>query len=538
MKSHPQRDSAAQKTAGRLRRECELLKRKLAVLRGASRMRSAMVSVVAHEVRAPLAIARESLGVLRRSAPGERSGTHHELLERAFSQIEHAGKITDMLFDLSRIERGIFKLQYSLVNLNDLIRDICKGLRVCARDKGVALSCALPRDPINIFIDPERIGQVILNLMDNGIKFTPRGGRVGIQTQIMENKVRVKISDSGIGIEPRYLNRIFERGFQVPLKGKQKGLGLGLTIAREFTRRHGGEIWVESAPDKGSDFYFTLPRFYSTNVLDKDTRGRINQLLEQNVSLHLINLLIINYGEFRRLVHSEGAGILDDIRRIIFAVTEDLCAGRRSGCEIFLGGFTRGACTIIFPDAAERDVASLCGALRERLDAFLTKHKIKDSFVNIGVLEFMYKTRPFKETDGPVSIFVKKIFIGANKRGSARVSCHMPIEPVALDAALGGAYTLDISRGGLCFISTRQLKTDSRLLIKLNLPRRKQALSLTGRVAWISPLEKTYAAEPRRFKIGLEFVGVSKDDAAALGSFISAAARQVGARHAVPPQGH
>jgi PAS domain S-box-containing protein len=524
------RDVTNREHLNTLRQERAQFIKKIAALNEISKSHSDFINTISHELRVPIAVARESLSLVLNNTKDCLKDSHRRIIARAHAQLDHVGNITEAMLDLSRMEKGTFRLRYSLINLNDLLKELAQSYRSLARDKKIRLFCALPSQPLNIFVDPDRIDQVVSNLLDNAVKFTESGGSIRLQVEILENKVRVGIYDNGIGISQQDLSRIFTKGFQGrdgKVLRRNKGLGLGLAIAKELVDRHGGEIWVESVKGSGSTFFFTLPRFYSSNVLDQSTREQINGLLEQDVAVHLINLLIVNYRDFKKLLYREGAEVVERLKGIIQGLVSEFQRRQKKDCKIFLSDFVQGECTIIFPEASESEVARLCSVLKERINRFLAEHKVENSFINIGVLEFMYKNSKFASGLSPVSIYVKKIFIGAEKRKDKRHAYQVPVEPITVDGSLGAAYTLDISRSGMCFVSSRQLKTDGRIGIRLFIPKTKKVLMLLGRVVWIKAIAET-PVQSAKYQTGIQFVNLQKGQSQALSRYIRSIAHKKG----------
>ena len=131
---------------------------------------------------------------------------------------------------------------------------------------GIHLSVSLNLPMVTVLADHDRIGHVFSNLIGNAMRHTPKGGSITLAAMLAENSVRFTVTDTGSGIAKEYQERIFEKFFRVP-DAEPKGTGLGLYIAKEIVRAHGGEIGVESEPGKGSTFWFTLPAV--TNTLSK-----------------------------------------------------------------------------------------------------------------------------------------------------------------------------------------------------------------------------------------------------------------------------
>jgi two-component system phosphate regulon sensor histidine kinase PhoR len=163
------------------------------------------------------------------------------------------------LLELSRIEMGKAELKLGPVNLNALIRDtiLRLGTQAERQQLTVTMEPALGLPPVSA--DKEMVGEVVTNILQNAIKFTPPGGKVKVHTGVEGGEVVVSISDTGIGIGPEDLPHIFERFYKADKARNSAGTGLGLAIARHIIQVHGGRIWVESEPGKGSTFIFTLP---------------------------------------------------------------------------------------------------------------------------------------------------------------------------------------------------------------------------------------------------------------------------------------
>ncbi len=257
-----------------INKEKAVLEKKLETLEELNRMKSEFISIVSHELRTPLAVIKEAVMLSLDEIVGPINEKQRGVLGKARQNIERLKNIIEELLDISRIENMRLKLHFSLICLNDLLRDSSEFFGKLALEKGITLEYDLPKTEVNIFIDTERINQVISNLISNAIKFTENGGRIKVELKVLEAKVRVGVIDTGIGIASSDLPKLFDKFVQVSkVPGiEKKGLGLGLSIAKELIERHGGEVWVESKLGVGSKFYFTLPRFYTLKVLDKQLR--------------------------------------------------------------------------------------------------------------------------------------------------------------------------------------------------------------------------------------------------------------------------
>jgi signal transduction histidine kinase len=167
--------------------------------------------------------------------------------------------------DLSRIESGRVELHPSPTEVFGLIKSAIAEFKADADAKGVKLGTESSLPEFAVLVDRERIGHVFSNLISNAVRYTPRGGNITLDAKLADGYVHFTVADTGTGIAKEYQERIFEKFFQVPDSGP-KGTGLGLYIATEIVRAHGGEIGVDSEPGKGSIFWFTLPAAKRTDM--------------------------------------------------------------------------------------------------------------------------------------------------------------------------------------------------------------------------------------------------------------------------------
>jgi two-component system sensor histidine kinase BaeS len=210
------------------------------------RLRRQLMADVAHELRTPLAILQGRIeGLLDGVYP--RDETHlAELLE----ETRHLSRLVEDLGTLAHAEAGALELRKEAVDLGDLIRDVAAAL---PRPIAVEVPAELPA----IEADPVRIRQVLLNLLANALRHTPAEGVISVEVQARPQRMLIRVRDSGSGIAPEELPRLFER-FQ---KGSgSRGSGLGLPIARKLVLAHGGDIGIESAPGQGTEVTVSLPR--------------------------------------------------------------------------------------------------------------------------------------------------------------------------------------------------------------------------------------------------------------------------------------
>jgi len=228
-------------------------------LRRFEELKNDLVATVAHEFRTPLTSLRMAIHLCTEQVPGPLNDKQADLLHAAREDCDRLQGMVDDLLDLSRIESGRVELYPLPREVSTLVTTAFDANRAEADAKGVNLQTQGPLPETSVLADHERIGHVFSNLIGNAVRHTSKGGNVTLGAEVFDGAVRFTVADTGTGIPKEYQERIFEKFFRVPESGP-RGTGLGLYIAKEIVRSHGGEIGVESEAGKGSVFWFTLPR--------------------------------------------------------------------------------------------------------------------------------------------------------------------------------------------------------------------------------------------------------------------------------------
>lgn len=225
-------------------------------------MKSNLLSTVTHELRTPLVSIRGYVEMISEGKSGPVSGKQRDQLGIAIRNIDRLVALINQLLDYSRLELGQFHLHRTRFDLRALVREAVQVILPKARERGLALELEPGGEPVPICADHDRLTQVCLNLMDNAIKFTESGGRIKLRVEPPAGgRVRVTVSDTGIGIPAAEQEKVFQRFYQVdgtPTR-RRAGMGIGLAICHELIKLHGGEIAVTSREGAGSTFAFTLP---------------------------------------------------------------------------------------------------------------------------------------------------------------------------------------------------------------------------------------------------------------------------------------
>jgi len=238
-------------------------------LRKIDAMKSEFVSVASHELRTPLAAIKNSVQLMLSGKTGEINENQVKFLSMAERNINRLTNILNDLLNLSKIESGKIELKFENVELKGLIELTASSLRPQADGKSIQIEVEVPEQIPAVYGDPEKIEQILTNIIGNSIKFTAEGGKILITAKLLSpekeggprHTVAVYVKDTGIGIPPEHLDSIFEKFHQVEgsLHRSVSGTGLGLAITKGLVEAHQGKIWVESEVGKGSTFTFTLP---------------------------------------------------------------------------------------------------------------------------------------------------------------------------------------------------------------------------------------------------------------------------------------
>lgn len=222
-------------------------------------LKSDLVATVSHELKTPLTGIRLAVHLLLEEAAGPLSPKQTELLLDARDNAERLLARINNLLDLTRLEQRGKLLDLHPESPATLLGTAADGIRPRAEDKGVDVVVDVPSDLPHVAADAQRLGNALDNLLINALTYTPRGGRIILSAAQTGNSVTLTVADTGVGIPPEHLPRVFDKFFRVPGQSKGSGTGLGLAIVREIVTAHGGTVHCDSRPGEGSVFRLTLP---------------------------------------------------------------------------------------------------------------------------------------------------------------------------------------------------------------------------------------------------------------------------------------
>jgi signal transduction histidine kinase len=235
-------------------------------IRALDRSKSEFLSIASHEVRTPLTVMKSSLDLLVSNPSFTYTTDQRSLIAFCQESVERLIRLVKDILDVSKIEAGVLSIQFTPTSLNELVEKCLFWVPQLPGGQGIEVEARLPSAPAMVLADPNRVTQVLENLISNAIKFSKPGGKVSIELRELEREYEVIVSDQGKGIAAEHLERIFGKFYQVEESAtrEQGGTGLGLAICKGIIEAHRGKIWAESELGQGSRFHFTLARVLET----------------------------------------------------------------------------------------------------------------------------------------------------------------------------------------------------------------------------------------------------------------------------------
>jgi two-component system phosphate regulon sensor histidine kinase PhoR len=223
-------------------------------------MKSAFVSMVSHEIRGPLSTVLSQIKILMDGLAGELGPKQADILGKISRKIQGLVELSNELLDLSRIEAGLIVQDKEQVQLMDILESLVEFMQARAKEKNISLSLEKADLPL-INADTKSMEEVFSNLITNAIIYTPEGGEITVRGEVKGGFVGISVSDTGYGIAPDEIPRIFERFYRAKTEKTRNivGTGLGLPIVKSIVEAHNGTVKVESEEGVGSTFYVRLP---------------------------------------------------------------------------------------------------------------------------------------------------------------------------------------------------------------------------------------------------------------------------------------
>lgn len=320
------------------------LRQSEAELREADRRKDEFLAMLAHELRNPLAPIRTGLELIRLA--GDTPGAVERVRSMMERQVGHMVRLINDLLDVSRITAGKIELQRVPSSLNDLITSAIDANRAAFTAKPLDLRVELPPRLLVSNVDPARFVQVVSNLLHNATKFTPAGGSVRLSAQVIDSaprpaRVSIRVADSGVGIAPELLPRVFDLFTQGDRTSDEPGLGIGLALVRRLVQMHGGDVAARSeGTGLGSEFEIVLPLATSSDVPQLpavDVVRRLNRrvvIIDDNAdAANTMAMLIESLGGQPRVAYDGEQGIREAVAHRADVVLLDIGMQPMDGYE-------------------------------------------------------------------------------------------------------------------------------------------------------------------------------------------------------------
>jgi signal transduction histidine kinase len=234
-------------------------------LKDVDRRKSEFMANVSHELRTPLTSIKNAAVLLTKKVVSHQDGiniSEGELTDIIISNVDRQYKLLDDLFNLARSEKGEIYKPRTLIDIGKLVERVVRSISIEADKKNIEIISNIQQDLPNIYVIADQLTEVYINLLDNAVKYNKENGKIILKIRLVDNKIESTIEDTGVGIPPKSLGRLFGRGsrFRNNNNHNVKGMGLGLSITKEIIESHSGNIWMESKLNVGTKFTFTLPR--------------------------------------------------------------------------------------------------------------------------------------------------------------------------------------------------------------------------------------------------------------------------------------
>jgi nitrogen-specific signal transduction histidine kinase len=329
------------------------------------KLKDDLINTVSHELRTPLSITKEAISLVLEQVPGQINDQQAEILGIAKNNVERLARIINSLLDVSKIESGKVKIRREDFDLGGLVRLTAAAFEAKARDKRIRLNVRLPGDTVTAYADEDKVSQILMNLVDNAVKFTAHGS-VEISVEDLGAAVECRVRDTGVGIAPHELTKVFDKFTQFGRKDGpgEKGTGLGLSIVKGLVELHQGDIHIESELGRGTTATFSLPQ----PGFQERLQSLVSDLIRDAAEAHgFFSVIVFSVPEFG-VLEAESA---ERMAAAMLGLSDALKASlRRRGDTVVRD---EGRLYLILPETRKKDapsvMARMLGSLDQRIAA-------------------------------------------------------------------------------------------------------------------------------------------------------------------------
>lgn len=331
-------------------------------------LKDEFISTVSHELRTPLTVIREGIAQMQDGLLGEISGEQKELLHVVIQNADRLSRIIEELLDVSKLEAGHVRLHRSLCNVVEVIRDVVEGFKPVAQSKRLDIQTECGKEKIEIYIDREKIVQVLDHLLNNALKFTQQGN-IKVCIREMNDFVECRVVDTGKGIPPKDLTKAFDKfsQFEREMGPGDRGTGLGLPICKKLIELHHGRVMIDSSPMKGTSVTFLLPKYVQRDFF-RDAIGQVMKKCQKEGQS--LSIIIFDLVEFDTLKKSLG---LRKVERIVMRMEHLINKSLRRTADIAIKDTK--AILVLLPDTYKESAYVVLGRLSQLLESYLARER-------------------------------------------------------------------------------------------------------------------------------------------------------------------
>lgn len=383
---------ASRKTNEGIKTLYKELEKKSKELEKLEKLKSDFVATVSHELRTPLSLTKESISLVLDEVPGKINAKQKDLLEVSADNLDRLTKIINDLLDISKIEADRVEPNRALVDFSIVVSNVCTRWKAEFEKKHQKFSVSLPELPLSVYIDPDRMIQVLHNLLSNALKYTPEEGKISVELEDRGDSIVLVFSDTGRGIAREDIPKVFSKFHQFGrVNGPgEKGTGLGLAICKEIIQMHGGTIKVESQVGKGTRFIICFPKKDIETALEETINSRIKEAVERKIDLSLIIIYIPAFNEIRQKLGYSGSHYL--LKQIGKAASDSLRSREdtvMSGSDEFI---------VLLFDVGKKDIGTIKARIERAIYIYLSESK--EVWLKRLRFTFGYATYPYDASSG------------------------------------------------------------------------------------------------------------------------------------------
>ncbi len=355
-------------------------------------LKDEFLSTVSHELRTPLAIVREAVSQVLEGLLGETNREQRKFLSITLENIDRLTHIVNDLLDISKLESGSVQLEKERVNFSELVEKVCDSFEARARRKEIKMVVRSAAPVMELYLDRDKIIQVMTNLIGNAVKFM-ESGRIDVSVEDLKEHVQCSVRDTGKGISPEDLPKVFNKFQQFGRTAGpgEKGTGLGLAISKGIVELHCGKIWVESELGKGSKVTFTLPKSTALDLFKEKITSRLAiALREQSV----FSVMIVQLDPSGFPVKQKKGR--ETLQMIIRKIEEWIYSHLPRRVDVVVE--YPAALMMIFPGIKKEDALIAAGRIKQVLEEFSLRRKLKKTMgLNYQVATFPSDGQTVKE---------------------------------------------------------------------------------------------------------------------------------------------